>query len=153
MCLVPSDVRRFFYHLRWARRSLRPESTSRRRLFEQSEFLSHLIRDGGGGIPESLLLSRLGGPRTGRNGFGSFCRNKRDSSRGGETPFSLNPNNLLANDTRKKHPSTWLRRDAAATKKRYFLLANQQTTVLHKKWDEDQCQNSRKFDQDIERRA
>ncbi len=28
--------------LRWARRSLRPESASRRRLFERSEFLSHL---------------------------------------------------------------------------------------------------------------
>ena len=32
------------------RRSRSPESTSRRRLFEHSEFLSHLIRDGGGGI-------------------------------------------------------------------------------------------------------
>jgi len=38
-------------------------------------------------------------------------------------------------------------------KKRYFLLANQQATILHKKWDEDQCQNSRKLDQDIERWA
>jgi hypothetical protein len=32
----------FLCLLRWARRSLCPESTSRRRLFEQSEFLSHL---------------------------------------------------------------------------------------------------------------
>ncbi len=26
------------------------------------------------------------GPRTGKNGFGHFCRNKRDSSRGDDTP-------------------------------------------------------------------
>jgi len=52
--------------LRWARRRLRPESASRRRLFERSEFLSHLIRGGGGGIPESLLLSRLGGTAHGQ---------------------------------------------------------------------------------------
>ncbi len=32
-------------------------------------------------------------------------------------------------------------------------LTDQQATILHKKWDEDQCQNSRKFDQDIKRRA
>ncbi len=29
-----------------------------------------------------------GGPRTGANGFGSFCRNKRTSARGDETPQS-----------------------------------------------------------------
>ncbi len=29
------------------------------------------------------------GPRTGANGFGSFCRNKRTSSRGAETPQEL----------------------------------------------------------------
>jgi hypothetical protein len=32
----------FAFPLRWGRRSRSPESTSRRRLFEQSEFLSHL---------------------------------------------------------------------------------------------------------------
>jgi hypothetical protein len=41
----------------------------RRALFERSELRSHLIRGGGSGIPE--------GPRTGKHGFGSFCRNKR----------------------------------------------------------------------------
>jgi len=49
----------FLCLLRWARRSLCPESTSRRRLFEQSEFLSHLIWGRGGGTPL--------GPRTGKN--------------------------------------------------------------------------------------
>ena len=38
-----------FNSLRWGRRSRSPESTFRRGLFERSEFLSHLIRDGGGG--------------------------------------------------------------------------------------------------------
>ena len=45
-----------------------------RRLFEQREFLSHLIQGGGGGTPM--------GTHTGGNGFGSFCRNKRTSSAG-----------------------------------------------------------------------
>ena len=35
-----------------------------------------LIRDGGGGTPESLLLSRVVGPRAGEHGFGHFCRNQ-----------------------------------------------------------------------------
>jgi hypothetical protein len=59
----------FPLHLRCARRSRSPESTSRRRLFESfdmaqdrlREFLSHRIRGGSRGILESLLLSRLGG--------------------------------------------------------------------------------------------
>ena len=62
-----------------ARRSQSPESTFRRELFERSEFSRHLIRGGGGGTPL--------GPRTGENGFGHFCLNKSDSSRGDETPL------------------------------------------------------------------
>ena len=46
------------------RRSWSPESTSRRGLFERSEFPRHLIRGGGGGTPL--------GPRLGENGFGPF---------------------------------------------------------------------------------
>jgi len=52
-----------------ARRRWRPESTFRRGLFEQSEFPRHLIRGGGGGTPESLLLRRLGGAAHGRKWF------------------------------------------------------------------------------------
>ncbi len=48
------------------------------------------------------------GPRTGGNGFGSFCRNKRTSSRGGETPQIV----------KYKRPDSHYRENA------YFLLAN-----------------------------
>jgi hypothetical protein len=51
------------------RRSWSPESTSRRGLFERSEFPRHLIRGGGGGTLESLLLSKLGGAAHGRKWF------------------------------------------------------------------------------------
>ncbi len=54
---------------RWTRRSRSPESASRRRLFERSEFPRHLIRGGGGGTLESLLLSKLGGAAHGRKWF------------------------------------------------------------------------------------
>ncbi|MDA0738095.1 MAG: hypothetical protein O3A59_03980, partial [Nitrospirae bacterium] len=66
-----------------------------RRLFESfgktqdrlREFLSHRIRAGDGGTPESLrLCAGSEGPRTGRNGFGYFCRNKSSSS-AGTNPF------------------------------------------------------------------
>ena len=57
----------------------RPENSIwRRGLSERSEFRSPSKRDWGKG---TLL-----GPRPGANGFGSFCRNKRTSSCGGETP-------------------------------------------------------------------
>ncbi len=42
----------FAIHLHWAQLGCCPESTSRRGLFEQSEFPSHLIR-GGGPVPHS----------------------------------------------------------------------------------------------------
>ena len=57
----------------------------RRGLSERSEFRSPSNRDWGKGTPL--------GPRPGTNGFGSFCRNKRTSSCGGETP--LTPGVLL----------------------------------------------------------
>jgi len=72
----------FAFHRLRARLGRRPESTSRRRLFERSEFLSYLIRGGGPGTPL--------GPRTGEHGFGHFCRNKSDSSRGVETLLQKN---------------------------------------------------------------
>ncbi len=50
-----------------------------RALFERSELRSHIIWCRGEVSPK--------GPRTGENGFRPFCRNKRASSCGGETPF------------------------------------------------------------------
>ncbi len=112
-------VQGFAFTLRWARRSLRPESTFRRRLFEQSEFLSHLfgteaegpVREWWKSPPAAFsLLEGLNvrtstprpsrdlrpcwrtfspfseGTRTGKYGFGHFCRNQSDSSRGRESP-------------------------------------------------------------------
>ena len=49
-----------------------------RGLSERSEFRSPKLREWGKGTPL--------GPRPGANGLGSFCRNKRTSSRGAETP-------------------------------------------------------------------
>ena len=118
--------------LRWARRSRSPESTSRRRLFERSEFLSHLfgtqaegpVREwwksppaafSAFGLTDLALFAPFAleglnvrtstprpsrglrpcwrtfspfseGPRTGKHGFGHFCRNKRDSSCGRGSP-------------------------------------------------------------------
>ncbi len=70
------DGRLDFGAPRWARRSLCTESTSRRGLFERSEFLSHLIRYGGGGTRRaahrrkwfwSLLPKQKGLVARGRN--------------------------------------------------------------------------------------
>ena len=55
-----------------------PDFILGRGLSERSEFRSPSTRDWGKGTPW--------GPRPGANGFGSFCRNKRTSSCGGETP-------------------------------------------------------------------
>ena len=43
-----------------------------------------------------------GGPRPGANGFGSFCRNKRTSSRGGETPQTPTPSICTARVIQKQ---------------------------------------------------
>ncbi len=53
----------------------------RRGLSERSEFRSPSNRDRGTGTPSW-------GPRPGATGFGFFCRNKRTSSCGGETPHA-----------------------------------------------------------------
>ena len=57
-----------------------PNSMWGRGLSERSEFRSPNKRDRGKGTPL--------GPRPGAHGFGSFCRNKRTSPCGGETPHS-----------------------------------------------------------------
>ena len=55
-----------------------PKSSGGRGLSERSEFRSPRNRDWGKGTPL--------GPRPGAHGFGSFCRNKRTSACGAETP-------------------------------------------------------------------
>ena len=55
-----------------------PKPIGWRGLSERSEFRSPSNRDWGTGTPL--------GPRPGAHGFGSFCRNKRTSARGAETP-------------------------------------------------------------------
>ncbi len=71
----------------WRRRAgLRPGPVHAiwgRGLSERSEFRSPHTRDRGAGTPW--------GPRPGATGFGSFCRNKRTSSCGAETPQSSSP--------------------------------------------------------------
>ena len=57
-----------------------PKSSWGRGLFERSEFRSPTFGTGAK-APE--------GPRPGANGFGSFCRNKRTSACGAETPQNL----------------------------------------------------------------
>ncbi len=67
----------------------------RRGLSERSEFRSPHTRDRGTGTPS-------GGPRPGATGFGSFCRNKRTSSCGAETPQSSSPRRVGPTPRRRK---------------------------------------------------
>ena len=60
-----------------------PNPTWGRGLSERSEFRSPNLRDRGKGAPL--------GPRPGAHGFGSFCRNKRTSSRVGRNPARIPP--------------------------------------------------------------
>ena len=96
---IPNRKKSLPIHLR-AWRSQNTELTFRRGLFERSEFPRHLIRGGGGGIPENLLLSRLVGAGHRQEWFWSLLRNKKpalsrvegDSSRGDENPHKNKPN-------------------------------------------------------------
>ena len=60
-----------------------PNPVLGRGLSERSEFRSPKLRDQGKGTPL--------GPPPGAHGFGSFCRNKRTSSRGAETSREPSP--------------------------------------------------------------
>ena len=88
--------------------SLRAKLSLLFNIFVVQGFAFHCVGRGGAGVPNRLLgegcLSRASsfailfgteaegpaGPRTGKHGFGSFCRNKRDSSRGRESPHRIN---------------------------------------------------------------
>jgi len=89
--------------MRWARLGRRPESTSRRRLFEwrggfapRSEFLSHLIRGGGPGTPENLLLSKVGGVAHRQKWFWFLLPKQK-----GLVAWGRNPTLIFPNHTRK----------------------------------------------------